>query len=293
MASIAYITDSKLLELHRLSCSKEMNFWRLNTSNKFTNFNVGDLLFFLSKDKEHMHKREKGIVGYGRCQAFEVCSLNTMWKRYGELNGYRNKESFKEAVAKVSKDHKVPSKISSIYLKDVVFFQTPIYLSTCGMKISNRVESYIYLDSNPNTVFNILDQAKGAIDLWASLDMNDDLVIEREQIRNALYLAHDKIGLKTTKNRSKSYDDLKKFVLPSDGYKMIKDSHLEGYHIYENKLDIVFAPLFMSDKTMEYRILIGQAEMYRKLICEYYPYDLDISFSTSNHDKVLESYLNS
>ena len=87
MSAIAYITDSKLLEMHRLNQNKEMNFWRLNTTYKFTNFNCGDLLFFLSKDKEHMRHKEKGIVGYGRCVAFNSCSINTMWKRYGQLNG--------------------------------------------------------------------------------------------------------------------------------------------------------------------------------------------------------------
>ena len=44
---------------------------------------------------------------WGRAAAFESYALNTMWKKYGELNGYRTKESFKEAIAKVSKEHKI------------------------------------------------------------------------------------------------------------------------------------------------------------------------------------------
>ena len=292
MSAIAYITDSKLLEMHRLNQNKEMNFWRLNTTYKFTNFNCGDLLFFLSKDKEHMRHKEKGIVGYGRCVAFNSCSINTMWKRYGQLNGYRHKEDFVEAIMRVSKDHKKPSTISSIYLKDVVFFQTPVYLSECGMNISSRIESYIYLDSDNNTAFKILDKAKGFEDLWSSSEERDNLTIEREEIRNALYLAYEKIGLKTTHNKSKSAQDLNKFILPNYGYERIRDSKFEGYKIEDNVLTIVFAPLFMPDRISETRILFGQSEYYRYLIEKYYPYDLDIVFKTSDHNEELESLMN-
>ena len=63
MGAIAYITDSKLLELHRLNAHRTMNFWRLSAKTGFTDFQKGDLVFFLSKDKAHMRKKEKGIVG--------------------------------------------------------------------------------------------------------------------------------------------------------------------------------------------------------------------------------------
>ena len=108
MSAICYITDSKLLELHRLNQNKEMNFWRLSTNNKFTDFGIGDLLFFLSKDKEHMRYKEKGIVGFGRCASFENYSLNTMWRKYESLNGYNTKEEFIEAVSRVSSNREKP-----------------------------------------------------------------------------------------------------------------------------------------------------------------------------------------
>ena len=291
MASIAYITDYNSLELHRINCHKEMNFWRLSLNN-FTNFEVGDLLFFLSKDKDKMRRREKGIVGYGRAAKFENYALNTMWKKYGDLNGYRTKEDFREAVAKVAKDHKVPSKISSIYLQDVVFFQDPIYLSDCGMEISKLVESYIYLDNEGKVSFKILDLAKGSEDLWSSFDQNDNLIIEKEQIRNALYCTYDEIKLTESRNMRNSKQELLKYILPKSGYSLIKDSNLEGYAINENNLTIVFAPLFNSDVHKEYRTLIGQAQFYRTLMSERYPYDLNIHFVTANHDKLLEYYLN-
>ena len=291
MASIAYITDYNSLELHRITCHKEMNFWRLSNNN-FTNFEVGDLLFFLSKDKDKMRSGEKGIVGYGRAAKFENYALNTMWKKYGDLNGYRTKSDFKEAVAKVAKDHKIPSKISSIYLEDVVFFQDPIYLSECGMEISKLVESYIYLDDAGKVSFNILDNAKGTEDIWSSLDKNDNLTIEKEQIRNALYCSYDQIKLKHAKNIRRSEQELSKYLLPRNGYKPIKESKLEGYCINENNLTIVFAPLYLNDPVEEYRILIGQANYYRLLMGERYPYDLNMHFIMSNGDKELEAYLN-
>lgn len=291
MASIAYITDYNLLELHRINCHKEMNFWRLS-SNNFTNFGVGDLLFFLSKDKDKMRSGEKGIVGYGRAAKFENYALNTMWKKYGDLNGYRTKNNFKEAVAKVAKEHKIPSKISSIYLEDVVFFQDPIYLSDCGMEISKLVESYIYLDDEGKVSFKILDNAKGAEDIWSSFGKRDNSTIEREQIRNALYCAYDQIKLTHAKNMRHSEQELSKYILPRNGYRNIKDSKLEGYQISENNLTIVFAPLGLNNQTEEYRILIGQANYYRILMAERYPYDLNIRFVTANNDKMLEYYLN-
>ena len=74
MSAIAYITDSKMLELHRLNNHKTMNFWRLSKNINFSDFSTGDLVFFLSKDKEHRNKSEKGIVGFGRVSKINVSS---------------------------------------------------------------------------------------------------------------------------------------------------------------------------------------------------------------------------
>ena len=138
MSAIAYITDSKMLELHRLNNHKTMNFWRLSNNINFSDFNVGDLVFFLSKDKEHKNGKEKGIVGFGRMSEISLASVKSMWDKYGVLNGYRSLAEFKEAIIKVSKDKKLPKKISGFYLENVTFFQ-PIYLSECGMKISTNI----------------------------------------------------------------------------------------------------------------------------------------------------------
>ena len=84
MSSIAYITDSTMLENHRLLRNKTMNFWRLSTNINFSDFGIGDLVFFLSKDRVHRRKGEKGIIGFGRLKELRVYSPSTMWRKYGK-----------------------------------------------------------------------------------------------------------------------------------------------------------------------------------------------------------------
>ena len=121
MSAIAYVTDSKMLELHRLNRHKTMNFWRLSTNISFSAFHEDDLVFFLSKDKEHRNKDEKGIVGFGRLKKMSVASIKKMWERYGIYNGYQTLDDFKQAILKVAKDKKLPKKISGFYLENVTF----------------------------------------------------------------------------------------------------------------------------------------------------------------------------
>ena len=49
MSSIAYVTDEKMLEYHRLCRNKDILFWRLSSRKKFTDFRKGDLLFFFAR----------------------------------------------------------------------------------------------------------------------------------------------------------------------------------------------------------------------------------------------------
>ena len=188
MAAIAYITDSKMLELHRLNRHKTINFWRISTNTNFSDFMEGDLVFFLSKDKEHRQGNEKGIVGFGRLAHFTSGSIKTMWDRYGVNNGYRTLEEFKEAILRVSKDKRLPKKISGFYLENVTFFQ-PVYLSECGMQISDRVESYVYL-KDEDVVVKLLTLAKDAGDIWSSDNLK---AIRAEELLYALFRTHRKI----------------------------------------------------------------------------------------------------
>ena len=46
MASIAYITDKKMIEYHRLNGNHSINFWKPSNTKKISDFHNGDLLFF-------------------------------------------------------------------------------------------------------------------------------------------------------------------------------------------------------------------------------------------------------
>ena len=201
------------------------------------------------------------------------------------------KKEFKEAILKVTKDHKLPSKISSIHLEEVTFFGSPVYLSDCGLKISNRMESYTYLDPKGKIAFKVLDEAKDYVDIWSDYEGGEDM-IERAMIRNALYSAYDMIALKEGNKPKKSLSELKRYISLNEGFERIKDSAFEAYKIIENNLIIAFAPLYLNDKLLINKLMIGQANYYKMLLEENYPYDLNVIFKTTDHDVELENYMN-
>lgn len=288
MSAIAYITDSKMLELHRLNNHKTMNFWRLSKNINFSDFTSGDLVFFLSKDKEHRNKSEKGIVGFGRVSKINVSSVKTMWDKYGILNGYQSLSEFKEAILRVSKDRQIPKKISSFYLENVVFFQ-PVYLSECGKRISTNVESYIYLKEE-DVVMKLLSLAKESNDLWSSLGNNHE-DIEKEQIIYALYAAHDHIGdIKTSdKVYKKANRQLKQYVEENPRYQFIQNSKNEIYTINDKEISFIF----YYDKEIDQRYLIGQAYLYRFYLKDLIGLDIKTRFRFLNKNDELSYYLNS
>ncbi len=274
MASIAYITDPKLLEYHRLNQNHEMNFWRLSPNMHFSAFQSGDLLFFLSKDKEYQRRKEKGILGYGRCVSFHSASIETMWKRYGARNGYLSLKDFKEAIIRVTKDHKKPKKISSIYLEDVVFFSSPIYLSDHGKTISKATESYLYIENE--TTIGILEEAKDVLDVWSGSE--DKELLEKEAIRHSLFAVYDKIAIDYP-NKAKARKLIKNLILKDSAYHYIRDRKTDAYKIDKDDLYIAMPSLDLKDKMMEKRIILGQEELYRRALDELYPYNLNIIFN--------------
>ena len=286
MSAIAYVTDSKMLELHRLNNNKTMNFWRTSSKINFTDFGTGDLVFFLSKDKEHKNKNEKGIVGFGRVTDITVASVKTMWKKYGTLNGYQSLEEFKEAIIKVSKDKKVPDKISGLYLENVVFFQ-PVYLSECGMKISTNVESYTYL-KDEQVVKQLLELAKNSNDIWSALN-NNVQDIEKEEVIYALYSAHNVIGdvVVSDKVYKKGNRILKQYLKEHDEYQFVQNSRNEVYKEEDKVINMVF----YYDKNIDQRLLIGQAFLYRNYIKEFCNLDVITEVRFINQNKQLSEYL--
>ena len=280
MSSIAYVTDSKMLEMHRLNAHKTMNFWRLSNKINFSDFKKGDLVFFLSKDKKHLLKKEKGIVGYGRLKDIHLSSIKSMWNKYKEENGFNTYDEFIEALTKLSKNNKLPDKISSFYLENVNFFQAPIYLSECGMKISNNVESYIYLKADDVTL-KILEYAKASPDLWSNSDISN---IEEDELRFKLAVAHKNIGdYKLNEKLSKRTNRVLKKYIKDNDCEFVPGSNQELFRIIGNKLEI----LLYNDKEVEKRLLIGQAILYM-----HYLNDFDISFKFLNDDTNLVSLIN-
>ena len=110
-----------------------------------------------------------------------------MWKKFGKENGYNSYKEFVEAIKRFSKDHKVPKKISSLYLENVSFYQTPIYLSECGIEISNNVESYVYIKPD-EAVIELLEYGKKNVDIWSG-EKDQIEIIDEEEIGAALALA--------------------------------------------------------------------------------------------------------
>ena len=247
MSAIAYITDSKLLELHRLNAHKTMNFWRLSTKNNFSDFGKDDLVFFLSKDKE-----------------------------------------FIEAIEKVSKGHELPKKISSFYLKNVVFFQAPIYLSELNINISNKVESYVYIKPE-ESVIKLLEYGKDAVDMWSG---DDELVnlIDDEQLAYSIKLAHKEIGdFNLDERKLKSANrTMKKLIEKNPGSMFIGKSKLDVSYI--NKKDVLI--VLYHDKDLDYRLLVGQAQLYKKYIRTYYHGAYKIYFKTCDNNKKIIELIN-
>ena len=108
MAAIAYVTDEKMIEYHRVNGSNSIVFWRLSTK-KFSDFNIGDLLFFLSKDTTTKTRKEKGLVGYGRFVGSSSMAISTMWRKHRTKTGYISKKNYM-ALLKRAKTKKCQKK---------------------------------------------------------------------------------------------------------------------------------------------------------------------------------------
>ncbi|MDR1794893.1 MAG: hypothetical protein LBR25_05810 [Erysipelotrichaceae bacterium] len=168
MASIAYVTDSNMMEFHRLHGHTTVNFWRLTAKKKIADLQYGDFVFFLTKIGAR--NKEKGIIGYGVMEKDERLSLNGMWTKYGELNGFATKAALKQEMLSVNKAETLPTYFNCLLLQEVTFFSHPIYLSELGIKVSNLLESYTYLDKlQEGTTMKLLALGTeiGA-DLWSS-----------------------------------------------------------------------------------------------------------------------------
>lgn len=244
MAAIAYVTDEKMLEYHRYKGSDSIVFWRLSSKN-FTGFKYGDLLFFLSKGAETKRSNEKGIVGYGCFTSRSNLSIDGMWRKYGTKTGYNTKNELYDAISKSCKSETLPSKINCLVLEKVMFFQSPVYLSQLGYEISNKLESFTYLDKNEGRqTLKILQAAQEVgIDLWsASQNENDDDSFHKQivhyQIATMLENSQIVVSEKVSNRVYKMYSDENTEWINSGHYSFIKQANKNDlYYIYQPTKD--------------------------------------------------------
>lgn len=160
-----------MIEYHRLNGNRTIIFWRPTSQKKFTDFQEGDYLFFLAKGTEKGMEKEKGIVGYGRFTKEYILPFHDMWKRFKTLCGYGSKEQLYEAITKIAKNQELPQKLHCLKLENVIFFQTPIYLSELDIHISKQVESYVYLDQEDMFVSSKIIKKASTFgqDMWTQM----------------------------------------------------------------------------------------------------------------------------
>lgn len=267
MSSIAYVTDNKMIEYHRINGNTSMNFWRAGTTKKFTDFKKDDLLFFLAKGTER--RNEKGIIGYGRFMNSQNLTIHQMWKKFGTLNGYSSENELEEAIQKMYKE--VPEKMNCLYLDQVVFFGYPIYLSELGIQVSNKLETYIYLDKEDrNVTAELLNLANDVgIDLWSThFSTTDEGVIQKEEVKHQLAGAFNRIesSYYTNNDSSRNYKLMKTFNSTHE-FEFIKGSRSDCYKLEDNTITIAI-PFLMNTKDMVKRLqyCIGHIQLYKVLL---------------------------
>ncbi len=247
MSSIAYLTDTNMLDYHRLKGNQTMAFWRFSLKD-FARFSQGDLFFFIDRRERHPHTNEKGLVGYGRCASIKNLSISQTWKTYKTATGYNTYKNFQDSVRYYRKnDHRLPAQIQTILLEDVIFFQHPIFLSEIGIALNERLESFTYIEKEGRDASNeLIDIAsKVGMDLWMMsqnpevFDYEMDKDREHQALRNQMMLIdveYDKEQIRLLKNHTKSV------------------AHHNIYYSFENSNLIIYLPL---TKRSQFNAIIG------------------------------------
>ncbi len=281
MASIVYITDRQMLEYHRINGNRTMNFWRPGSMRTIADFEPGDFLFFMTKGTERGRSKEKGLVGYGKFVKSETTGIKQMWKKYKEENGYTNELDFTEAVIKVTKNKKMPERISSLYLEGCTYFQSPIYLSEIGIKVSNSIESYIYPDKyDPNATQKILKTAREiGEDPWIAMINNEDYVLTNfldDEIRYVISNTvnhYDRIYYdKERKKAQKISRLLQKQVIRQNPIEAVKSSTIYSISLQTGRVEL-FVPFVSLNKQKTSRIqtLIGHCSILKESLKQKLP----------------------
>lgn len=266
MSSIAYATDQKMIEYHRLCGSRNINFWRLSARTGFSDFHKGDLLFFYARG---LRGKKKGLVGYAHFDSMHMLNLKQMWNRYGTLNGYDNLQDMQRTIEKASRDHKVPEKMTGLYLTDVVFFLEPVYPKDIGITINDKLESFTYLDQDdPSVTVRILQEAeKIGIDVWSSSQSRErETIFRKDELRQQMAFIHSEIldPSLTRSEESKARSLAKRCLEEQKDFELIRGSHTDLIRIDEKKM-IVALPFVSQAKDHSERLLefLGRVTYYR------------------------------
>lgn len=196
-----------MIEFHRLKGNQTMVFWRFSVR-KFARFNKGDLVFFIDRRYRHPQTQEKGIIGYGRCEAITNNSVKQVWEQHKTNTGYTSYEAFKTSIKYYRKDeNRLPSQIQVIKLKGVVFLQNPIFLSEIGIDLSERLESFTYIEKEGKDASNeLLDLVQlVGVDQWM-MSQNHDIsvaTVEQDKIEQTIRSKLDVISYSLTKEQTR------------------------------------------------------------------------------------------
>lgn len=288
MASIVHVTDKDMIEFHRLNGNDSFNFWRAGSKMKFADFKAGDTLFFLAKGSER--KREKGIIGYGKCKQILSCSFNTMWKKYGTLNGYLTKNSCAEAIIKVNKDKKMPDKMTCILLEEVAFFNSPVYLSEFNAKLSNKLESYTYIDKGNQCLSEkiILKAMSFGVDLWTSKLTEEEF--KKKLYQDAVRQAASYVYLKIKLNETKYIKQLMKKYNEANSGEFINGSMADSIE-WGDKTTINVPMLVNEFNKIQYTL--GHVLLFKKMLTDINSdyNEIDFSIISLNKQQEIEEQL--
>lgn len=271
MSSIAYVTDEKMIEFHRLSRNRTIVFWRLSTKKKFSDFRKGDLLFFYARTAL---SKKKAFVGYAHFSSIKKLSINQLWNHFGEMSGYDSYEQLKDAIEKASKTHTVPKALSCLYLTDLVFFSQPIYPEDVGIDIPKNLESYCYIDKeDPSITVKILKKAEqDGVDVW-SADPNMDIneIFKKDEIRHELAMIHHRLGKEngTLKEQQRSHK-LAQNQINESGWEMVRGSRTDCLRVSSDRIFVATPLVYQNnDKELRIREYIGKIVLYKMYFKQY------------------------
>ena len=283
MSSIAYVADESMLEYHRLCRNRDILFWRLS-GKKFADFRKGDLLFFFAKPRTG---RKKAFIGYAHFDSIVRLSLKQMWSRYGQKTGYDSEALLHEAIEKAAKGSPIPKQMSCLWLKDVVFFVSPIYPEEAGLEILNNLESYCYLDkADPSTTVRILKIAeKNGIDLWSSDDSaHPEIIFSNDETRHEIALIHKDFGKAGYSEREFSKARrLAREKCENENWEMVRESTTDLLRIEDGMITIALPFVCQpSDRDLRIRDTAGRMAVYSMKIREQLHKDVSFEIFGEN-----------